>query len=72
MPSSSMFLILMLIGVISLSISVIPRSLENSYQTSLFCISELWLSNIGYLLIIGTLLVSCNELIFLLIIVILR
>ncbi len=65
--SSPMFLILMLIGVISLSISVIPRSLENSRQSSLFCISELWLANIGYFLIIGTLLVSLNELICILI-----
>jgi hypothetical protein len=61
--SSSTFLILMLIGVISLSTSIIPRTLENSRQSSLFCISELWLANIGYLLIIGALLVSFNELI---------
>ncbi len=65
--SSPMFLILMLIGIISLSISVILRSLENSLQSSLFCISELWLANIGYFLIIGTLLVSLNELICILI-----
>ena len=59
--SSVIFLILMLIGVISLSMSIIPRALENSVQSSLYCISELWFANIGYLLIIGTLLVSDNK-----------
>jgi hypothetical protein len=56
--SSSTFLILMLIGVICLAISVIPRTLETYCQSSVICISELWLVNIGYSLIIGTLLVS--------------
>ena len=56
--SSSLFLQLMLIGVIVLSMSIIPRALENSFQSSISCVSELCLSNIGYVLIIGTLLVS--------------
>ena len=59
--SSSIFLILMLIGVLSLAVSVIPRTLENHHPTPLICISELWLSNVGYSLIIGTLLVSANQ-----------
>jgi hypothetical protein len=56
--SSSTFLILMLIGVISLAVSVIPRTVVSYRQSSALCISELWLANIGYSLIVGTLLVS--------------
>jgi ABC-type branched-subunit amino acid transport system substrate-binding protein len=61
--SSSMFLVLMVIGTISLAVSVIPRTLESYRQSHVLCISELWLANIGYTLIIGTLLVSSSELI---------
>lgn len=63
--SSSIFLIVMLIGVLSLAVSVIPRTLENHHPTPFVCISELWFSNIGYSLIIGTLLVSTNQIFFL-------
>lgn len=56
--SSSIFLCLMLTGVISLALSIVPRALENSSSTPLLCISELFLANIGYSLIIGTLLVG--------------
>jgi len=59
--SSSTFLILMLMGVLCLATSVIARALESQRQTPLSCVSELWLTNIGYSLIIGTLLVSCNK-----------
>lgn len=59
--SSAIFLILMLIGVISLSMSIIPRTLSNSIRSTFCCISDLWLANIGYFLIIGALLVSNNE-----------
>jgi hypothetical protein len=62
--SSSPFLILMLMGVLCLSTSVIARALESQHQSSLSCVGELWLTNIGYSLIIGTLLVSCNKRIF--------
>lgn len=56
--SSSTFLVLMLIGVLSLVTSVIPRALETDFPSSWICLSEFWLSNTGYPLIIGTLLVS--------------
>ncbi len=56
--SSATFLVLMLVGIMSLAISVIPRTLETYRQSSALCISELWLANIGYSLVIGTLLVS--------------
>lgn len=59
--SSAIFLILMLVGVISLSMSLIPRALENSVRSSLCCISDLWFANIGYFLMIGTLLVRDNK-----------
>ncbi|CAF0946657.1 unnamed protein product [Didymodactylos carnosus] len=61
--SSPTFLILMLIGVICLATSIIPRTLENYRQSStLECISELWFANIGYSLIIGTLLLKTYRL----------
>ena len=61
--SSPIFLVLMLIGVLGLAMSVIPRTLENHLPSPWLCISEFWLTNIGYPLIIGTLLVSSNQLI---------
>ncbi|CAF0984126.1 unnamed protein product [Didymodactylos carnosus] len=60
--SSPTFLILMLIGVGCLTLSVVPRSLEGLFSTStVVCILDLWLANISYTLIIGTLLIADIE-----------
>lgn len=55
--SSFIFLVLMLLRIACLSVSMIPRSLENIFPSSEICILKFAIMNIGYAMIMSTLMV---------------
>lgn len=61
--SSPLFLVLFLVGIQMLCASVIPRALESeTSQSPHQCNADLWLSNLGYTLLVGALLVKTYRL----------
>lgn len=61
--SSFPFLIIMLIGIVCIAMSTIPRTLENVCPSTAICIGEFFLVNFGYSLIMTTLMVSFHSIV---------